>query len=241
MVTLKAVPAGWAVGVPVLPVAVPGAAVSPGTNSCSFTKFPAPTEIEELVPAVLLPSVTSLAVSVCVPAVWRVTLKLWVPATNAVLGGNVPLASEELIPTVSATVLTVFQFASTALTTTLNGVLAAWVMGVPVLPVLVPGAAVSPGTRICSLVKGPELAVMAELVFAVLVPSVTLFAVTVQLPAVLKVTVKFLVPEAKVLFAGCVSLGSVVVMVMVFAGAELTTFQFTSTALTVTVKPLPAA
>ena len=109
------------------------------------------------------------------------------------------------------------------------------------MPVAVPGAAVSPGARICSLVNAPALAVMAGLVFAVLVPSVTLLALTVQLPAVLKVTVKFLVPEAKVLFAGCVSFGSVVVMLIVFVGAEPTTFQFASTALTVTVKPLPAA
>ena len=113
-------------------------------------------------------------------------------------------------------------------------------MGVPVLPVAVPGAAFSPGRRICSFVKVPAFAVIAELVLAVLVPSVTLLAVTVQLPAVLKVTVKFLVPDARVLFAGCVSLGSVVVILMVLVGAELTTFQFASTALTVTVKPLPA-
>src|SRR6185369_472277 len=214
---------------------------SPGTNSCSFTKFPAPTEIEALVLAVLLASVMSLAVRVRMPAVLRVTLKLWVPPTRAVSGGKVALASEELISTVSVTLAIKFQLASTALTVTLNGALATWVMGVPVLPVAVPGVAVSPGTRICSLVKAPALAVMVGLVFAVLVPSVTLLAVTVQLPAVLKVTVKFLVPEAKALFAGCMSFGSVVVMLIVFAGAELTTFQFESTALTVTVKPLPAA
>src|SRR6185369_6378841 len=127
--------------------------------------------------------------------------------------------------------------ASTALTVTLNGVLAVWVMGAPVLPVAVPGAAVSPGARICSLVNAPTLAVMAELVFAVLVASVTLLAVMVQLPAVLKVMVKFLVPEASALFAGFVSLGSVVVMLTVLLGAELTRFQLASTALTVTVKP----
>ena len=107
------------------------------------------------------------------------------------------------------------------------------------MPVAVPGAAVSPGTRICSFVNAPGLAVMAGLVLAVLVPSLTLLAVTAQLPAVLKVTVKFLVPEARVLLAGCVSFGSVVVMLIVFVGAELTTFQFASTAFTVTVKPVP--
>ena len=35
-VTVKAVPAVWAVGVPVLPLALPGAAVSPGSNNCNF-------------------------------------------------------------------------------------------------------------------------------------------------------------------------------------------------------------
>ena len=131
-----------------MPVTVPGAAVSPGTNSCIFTKFPAPTVIEELVLAVLVPSLPSLAVSVCAPPVWSVTLKLCEPAASAVFEGNVALASEEVIATVSLTVLTRFQFASTALTVTLNGELAIWVMGVPVLPVAVPGAAVSPGARI---------------------------------------------------------------------------------------------
>ena len=37
MVTLNAVPAPCAVGDPVLPAAVPGAAVSPGTSNCNFT------------------------------------------------------------------------------------------------------------------------------------------------------------------------------------------------------------
>ena len=91
------------------------------------------------------------------------------------------------------------------------------------------------------MAKAPVLPVIAAVVFAVLVASVTLLAVTVQLPTVLKVTVKFLVPEARVLLAGCVSFGSVVVMLIVFVGAEFTTFQFASTALTVTVKPVPAA
>src|SRR5436305_8074664 len=42
-VALNAAPAAWAVGVPVLPVAVPGAAVSPGTSNCSFTNAAAVT------------------------------------------------------------------------------------------------------------------------------------------------------------------------------------------------------
>src|SRR5262249_741218 len=155
-------------------------------------------------------------------------------------GANIALASEESIVTVSATVVTVFQFASTALTITLNGVPVTCVMGEPVFPVAVPGAAASPATRIWSLVTPPSLAVMAVLVFAVLVASVTLLAVTVQLPAVLKVTEKVLVPDNRVLLAGFVSFGSAVVMLMVLVGAELTRFQLASTALTVTVKLVPA-
>src|SRR2546422_6078498 len=45
-ISLKAVSAVCAVGDPVLPVAVPGAAVSPGTSNCSFTNAPAATVIE---------------------------------------------------------------------------------------------------------------------------------------------------------------------------------------------------
>src|SRR6266545_3632381 len=238
-VTLNGVPAPWAVGVPVLPVTVPGAAVSPGTNSCSFTKFPVLTVMDELVLALLLPSVMSLAVSVRVPAVLSVTLKVCVPETSAAFGGNEVFASLEVIPTVSVAVPITFQLASTALTVTLNGVLAICVIGVPVLPVAVPGAAVSPGARICSFVNAPALTV--TVLFAeVFVPSVTLLAVTVQLPAVLLVTPKVLVPEESAAFAGCVSFGSEVVMPMVLAGAEVTRFQLASTARTVTVYPMPA-
>ena len=55
------------------------------------------------------------------------------------------------MPTVSVIELTRFQFASTALTVTLNAPPAVCAVGVPVLPVAVPGAAVSPGRRIWSL------------------------------------------------------------------------------------------
>src|SRR5437762_1138463 len=100
-VTLKAAPAVCAVGVPVLPVTVPGAAVSPGTNNCNFTKAPVLTVMEGLVLGVLEPSVLSVAVTVAVPAVFNVTLKVCVPALKAALAGNVALASLEVIPTVS--------------------------------------------------------------------------------------------------------------------------------------------
>src|SRR5216117_689776 len=194
IVTLNAVPAVCAVGVPVLPVAVPGAAVSPGTNTCNFANGPALIVTEGLVLAVLVPSLRSV--------VLKLTLKVCVPATSAALAGRTALASEEVIPTVSVTVVIGFQLASTALTVTLNGVPALWAAGVPVLPVLLPGAAVSPGRRICSLVKAPALTVIDGLVFAVLVPSLMSVAVTVQLPALLKVTANVPVPAVRAALAG---------------------------------------
>src|SRR5439155_9686591 len=145
-VTLKAVPAICAAGVPLLPVALPGAAVSPGTSSCSFTKAPALTVMAGLVLALLLPSVTSVAVKVREPAVLNVTLRVRVPETKAASAGKVALASVEDISTVSAMVLTTFQKLSTALTVMLKAVPAVLAVGVPVLPLAVPGAALSPGT-----------------------------------------------------------------------------------------------
>src|ERR1043165_3822863 len=89
-----------------------------------------------------------------------------------------------------------FQFASTALTVTLNAAPAIWAEGVPVFPVAVPGAASSPGASNCSFTNAPELTVMEELVLAVLVPSLTSLAVTVRVPVLLSVTVKVWLPPA---------------------------------------------
>ena len=72
--------------------------------------------------AVLLPSLTSVAVTVRLPAVLHVTLKVPLPEFRAALPGKSALASEEVMPTVSITVLTRFQLASTALTVTLKAV-----------------------------------------------------------------------------------------------------------------------
>jgi len=77
------------------------------------------------------------------------------------------------------------------------------------------------------------LTVIAGLVLAVLVPSVISVVVTVQLPAVLLVSAKDFVPATSAAFAGSTPFGSVVVMLTVCV--LLTRFQFTSTALTVTL------
>ena len=103
-----------------MPLTVPGAEVSPGANNCSFVNVPALMVIEELVLGVLVPSVTSLAVIVRPPAVLQVTVKVCVPPINEALAGNRALLSLEVILTVSVAVEMIFQFASTALTVTLN-------------------------------------------------------------------------------------------------------------------------
>src|SRR5438552_3883827 len=96
------------------------------------------------------------AVTVALPAVLAVMLKLLVPPTRAALAGRAALESLELIATVSFVLIT-FQFASTALTVTLKAVPAVCAVGVPVFPLAVPGVAVSPGIRSCSLAKGPAV------------------------------------------------------------------------------------
>src|SRR5204862_16777 len=152
------------------------------------------------------------AVIVQVPGVFSVTLAVRVPEVKAPLAGSVAAESVEVIPFVCVTLVTTFQSASTALTVTLKAVPAERAVGAPVLPVAVPGAATSRGSRICSLVTAPALTVMDGLVLEVLVPSVMFVAVTVQLPAVLLVTLKVRVPAESAKLPGCVSFGSVVVM-----------------------------
>ena len=70
--------------------------------------------IDGLVLFVLLGSFTSEAVSVWVPAVLKVTLRLCVPATSAVLAGRAALVSLQVIATTSMTLVIRFQKASTA-------------------------------------------------------------------------------------------------------------------------------
>src|SRR5690242_15943102 len=120
-----------------------------------------------LVKAVLVPSVISVAVKVQPPAVavLKVTLRVAAPELSGVLAGRVMLEAEDVSAKVSLTELTKFQFASTAFTVTLKAVPAVCAVGVPVLPVLVPGALVSPGANNCSLAKAPALMGIEELVF----------------------------------------------------------------------------
>src|SRR5262245_8004341 len=96
IVTVRAVPAVWEVGVPVFPVAVPGAAASPGTKSCNLTYAAGLTVTAGLLLAVSVPE-TSLAVMVLVPAVLNVRLEsVRVPATRVRLPAVAPLSSAML-------------------------------------------------------------------------------------------------------------------------------------------------
>src|SRR2546425_13232094 len=111
-------------------------------------------------------------------------------------------------------------------------VLAVCALGVPLLPVLLPGANVSPGSTTSSLFTAAGFTVMAGLVPDDFVPSVVSVAVHVQVPAVLFVTLKFLAREAKAAFAGSTALASLLAMTIVSV-AVLATVQLASTALTV--------
>src|SRR5437016_3035344 len=187
--------------------AVPAACVPMAPPPAASTRklFSAPgfTVIRGLVFAVFEPSVISVAVRVLVPAVFSVTLNVCVPEASAAFAGRVALVSVEVIPTVCVELMT-FQFASTAFTVTMNAVPAVWAFGVPVLPLPVPGAAVSPGTKSCSFTNVPGT-VIAGLVFAVMAGVVISLAVTVQFPAVLSVTLKALVPATRPAFPGSVA------------------------------------
>src|SRR3954454_16998895 len=237
-VTVKLEPAVCADGLPVLPEADPGAAVSPGISSCSLLKAPALIVVARLVLAVLEPSVESVAVTVALPAVLAVTVNVFVPATSAAFAGSAALASLEVIAIVSVEE-TRFQFASTALTVTLKLEPAVCALGALVFPVALPGEAVSPGISSCSFANAPALIVVDGLVLAVFDPSLESVAVTVALPAVFAVTANVLVPATRAAFAGSAAFKSELVIAIV--SVEETTFQLASTALTVTVKLDPAA
>src|SRR2546427_545209 len=99
---------------------IDGLALSPGASNWSFTNAPTVTLMAGLVLLGIPACVASAAVTVAVPAVLSVRLKLAVPATRDALAGSAALVSLELMATVSL-VLTTFQLASTALTVTLNG------------------------------------------------------------------------------------------------------------------------
>src|SRR5438093_10002044 len=114
----------------------------------------------------LVPEVNpvALAVIVRVPAVLKVRLeRVRVPETRVIFpvlallsSAMVALLSLAVIVTLGTALPARFQLASTALTTMplVMAVPAVWANGVPVLPVAVPGAALSPGRRPRNVVAG---------------------------------------------------------------------------------------
>src|SRR5436190_1997140 len=179
----------------------------------------------------------SEAVTVALPAVLSVTLNAFVPLTRAALDANDALVSLDVTATVSF-VITMFQLSSTALTVTLKALPAVWFVGAPVLPKAVPGAAVSPGTSNCNFANAPTFTVKEGLVLGVIDPRVISDAVTVRVPGVLSVIVKFFVPPMSAEFVGRLALLSLDVMPT--TSFVLLKFQFASTAFTVTVNAIPA-
>ena len=194
--------------------------------------------MDGLVFGVLELSVMSVEVIDAVPAVFKVILKFFVPPTRGAFAGKPALASVAVIPTVSVTELTMFQFASTAFTTRLKPVPAVWANGVPVLPIAVPGAAVSPGASNCSLANDPAPTLIGPLVLLPLLPSLASVAVTLRLPDVFNVTLKVCVPAIRAELAGSVALPSEEVIPTVSVTFVMR-FQFASTALAMTINALP--
>src|SRR5690349_14322235 len=158
----KETPAVCAAAVPTLPLELPGAGDSPASSTCSLLNAPGFTVAVGLVDAVLVASSKSVAVSLLEPAVLNVTENVLVPEARSFEAGKAAFVSVEVICTVKLGPLafvTTFQFVSTPLTVTLNAVPAVRAVGDPVLPVDVPGAAVSPGIRRSSFTNVPATSV----------------------------------------------------------------------------------
>ena len=146
-----------------MPVAVPGAALSPGISNRNLAKAAALTLSAGLVLEVITGLVISDAVTVALlPAVFSVRLNALLPAIRAVFAGRLAFASELERLIVSVTVEATFQNASTALMVTLKDVPAVCDDTAPVLPLTVAGAEISPGTRSWSFATAPGLMTMFE-------------------------------------------------------------------------------
>ena len=145
---------------------------------------------------VIPPLETSVAVSVRpLPAKTFVTTNVAVPELNAVFAGIIALASFAAARCTVSPDDTTFQFASTALTVTLNPLPAVRVVGAPVLPGAKPGVPVSPGSNNCNCTSAPGVMLTLALV-PVFVPVV---AVSVRLSAFRSFTLMVKTPLVKAL------------------------------------------
>src|SRR5260370_12568278 len=91
----------------------------------------------------------SKEVSLRMPAVINVRLNTRLPFNKGPLPGRIALGSLEVMAIVSLVLMT-FQNASTAFTVALKAVPADCASGLPVLPEIDPGTAVSPGRISCN-------------------------------------------------------------------------------------------
>src|SRR5678816_2620575 len=135
----------WSVAVPPRPVTVPGAGISPGARIRTRAKEPPAmfTGLEVL--GWIVAFTESRAVIVCAPLLWRRTgIRHW-PLMSTVSDGIHAKVSVEVSTIRSFTPETRFQYWSTARTVIVNGLPAIWLVGVPLLPVVVPPIACSPG------------------------------------------------------------------------------------------------
>ena len=94
-------------------------------------------------------SMLSVAVMVCTPETLKATEKVTLPPTRT-SGPAAAAGSVLVMVTGSEDPVIIFPLKSTALTVTLNALPTVCGVGVPILPVGVPGALVSPGIKTCS-------------------------------------------------------------------------------------------
>ena len=170
---------------PSLNVTVPEGIPSPSvTVAVKVTDWPKVDGFkEEATPVVVAPLLTvtvalvfevripdeSVAVTVLLPIVLKSKLdkvavpplREMLPAVTSLSSAMIAFGSELEIVTLGVEAAVTFQLTSTALITMLlrSGVPAVRAVGEPVFPFTVPGAAVSPGNKICSLLALPGLIV----------------------------------------------------------------------------------
>ena len=111
-----------------------------------------------------------------------------------------------------------------------------------IVEVELPFAVIEPGAALIvevAVEAAPALTVVAGLVLAVLEPSLMSVAVKVRAAGGVGVTAKVLVPATRAALPGSVAAPSELVM-RGGVGEVLTVFQLASTALTVTLKLVPA-
>src|SRR5690606_33862080 len=154
-------------GVPVFPVAVPGAAVAPGNNTCNLTKGPPPTTTGEPVLGNNGTPERSAAVTVWLPAVLNVVEIFRVPFCRAIEETTVAAPSVDVIST-ERVEGTRFQNSSVDLTVILKATPETRSVAVPVFPVDEPGSAVSPGINTKRRWIAPAFTITFGLVLAVI-------------------------------------------------------------------------